>query len=289
MKKNQLRERIQYCAVKAMLYEVAVSPKPGLVDRLNNGSHNDMDMFTFIDSALSLRDYFRDCSDIVRAHHKKDPREVFLMLRKCGCEADEQMLKATNGINTHKGAIFSMGLLAAGATYAYIKNESFEVPVICNYTKKLVADIFEADFSKSDNQQKTAGIKLYLEYGVSGIRGEAYNGFPTIQNHAYPHLSQLLEKGQSLNHACVNVLLDIIVQCEDTNIMARGGMEGLVYAKEKAKEALTYGGMGTEEGVKKIQQMDQSFINRRISPGGSADLLACTLMLYFLNERVDSI
>ena len=279
---------IKKAALKALLYEVAVTPKPGLVDRNNNGSHDDMDIFAFIDSALALERYFFDCASIALDNEDEDYHQVFLLLRDRGKQADLDMFNATGGINTHKGAIFSLGLLSAAATYAYRNEKIFNYKSICNYVGKLTKSIFELDFQDKQAEKQTSGLAYYHSHGITGIRGEVKSGLPTITNHAYPYLVQLIENGVTINDGAVNVLLKIIINCDDTNLLSRGGLEGIDYAKQMATETLTAGGILNKEGMLKLQKMDEEFIRRRLSPGGAADLLSCTLMLFFLDASGDS-
>jgi triphosphoribosyl-dephospho-CoA synthase len=284
----ELCERIKRSALKALVHEVSITPKPGLVDQLNNGSHQDMNLYTFIKSAMALQQYFYDCAFIGLENHQKSEEDIFPKLRERGKKADKDMLEATNGVNTHKGAIFSLGLLSAAAAFPYNKQRDFSEQSICKNAGKLCERIFELDFSDKFIDELTSGQKIYRLHGVTGIRGEAKNGFPTITNHAYPYLIKLLQEGNALNEAGVNVLLEIIIHSQDTNLIARGGIEGLEYAKERARKALSMGGMLTPEGKKEIINMDKAFIRKRLSPGGSADLLAATLMLYFLIHDIQS-
>lgn len=280
--------KIKEAALKALLYEVAVTPKPGLVDCNNNGSHDDMDIFTFIDSALALEGYFSNCAKIVLENESLDYHQVFLLLRDRGKRADLDMLNATRGINTHKGAIFSLGLMSAAAAYTYINEKSFNYKSICNYVGKLTEAIFDLDFQDKEAKNKTSGLTYYYSHGITGIRGEVKLGLPTISNDAYPYFVQLIDGGESLNNAAVNVLLKIIINCEDTNLLSRGGLEGINYAKTMARETLEAGGVLNKEGMLKLQKMDEEFIRRRLSPGGAADLLSCTLMLFFLNDSMNT-
>ena len=122
MIKNEICTKISKSAVKALLYEVNVSPKPGLVDRFNTGAHNDMDIFTFIESALALEAYFFDCCLITMENKDLDFKSLFNLLKKRGIQADKEMFKATGDINTHKGAIFSLGLMSSAAAMAHMKD-----------------------------------------------------------------------------------------------------------------------------------------------------------------------
>jgi len=279
---NKICTKISKAAVKALLYEVNVSPKPGLVDRFNTGAHNDMDIFTFIESALALEGYFYDCCRITMENSSLDFHKLFNLLKKKGIKADKEMFKATRGINTHKGAIFSLGLMSSAATMAHMKDHDFSYMKICNYAGLLSESIVKRDLDENKAKETTHGREIYNRYHISGIRGEAEAGFPTIRDHSYPYLLKLIKDGMSLNDASINVLMKIIMNTEDTNLISRGGLEGLKFAKFSADNTLRAGGMSTEEGIKEIKKMDRAFIKKNLSPGGSADLLAATLMLYFL-------
>ena len=210
------------------------------------------------------------------------------MLRHRGQQAEHDMFQATNGINTHKGAIFSMGLLSAGATLSYIKNESFNIDSICHQANLLVQDIFTIDFHSEKKTETTQGLRLYDNYRITGIRGEAKSGFPTIVYHAYPYFKSGLKKGYGINGAGALTLIKIINHCEDTNLIARGGLDGLKFAQSLASEFLKNSSESIAIAIHKIHQMDQVFIQKNLSPGGSADLLACTLFLHFLANHPEN-
>ncbi len=279
---TEICTKISKAAVKALLYEVNISPKPGLVDRFNTGSHKDMDIFTFIESALALEGYFYDCCHITMENKDLDFHELFKLLKKRGMVADKEMFSATDGVNTHKGAIFSLGLMSSAAAMANARDNDFSFVKICQYAGMLSESIIKRDLDESKAREMTHGRQIYNKYHIRGIRGEAEAGFPTIRDHSYPYLLNLIKDGMSLNDASVNVLMKIIMNTEDTNLISRGGLDGLEFAKFSADNFLRTGGMSSEEGLKEAKKMDRAFIKRNLSPGGSADLLAVTLMLYFL-------
>ncbi|SHI81177.1 triphosphoribosyl-dephospho-CoA synthase [Dethiosulfatibacter aminovorans DSM 17477] len=281
---TEICTKISKAAVKALLYEVNVSPKPGLVDRFNTGAHKDMDIFTFIESALALEGYFYDCCRITLENHELDFPDLFRLLKKRGIAADGEMFRATSGVNTHKGAIFSLGLMSSAAAMAHVNDSDFSYVNICKYAGLLSESLVKRDLDEKKAAEMTHGREIYNRYHISGIRGEAEAGFPTIRDHSYPFLLNLLKDGMTLNDASVNVLMKIIMNTDDTNLISRGGLDGLEFAKFSAGNVLRAGGMSTEEGIKEVQEMDRTFIKRNLSPGGSADLLAVTLMIHFINN-----
>ncbi len=266
-------DKVAGLACRALLYEVHVAPKPGLVDRENSGAHRDMDEFTFLSSASALYPYFRDCAT-KGALYREKPKELFLLLRMDGKLAEERMLLATGGINTHKGAIFSMGIFCA--VLGSFIGQPFDLCVFAQRCKILCEDLLR-DFEGLDKKdQLTHGERLYLHYQVTGIRGEAAAGFPSVLQIALPALRQAVGEGKSLNDAALFALLQLIAKVQDTNILIRSDLDTLHWAQEQAANTLALG-----PTAERLRQLDQRFTEKRISPGGCADLLALSLLLYF--------
>src|SRR4051812_47765287 len=106
-------QTISQKALLSLLYEVSASPKPGLVDRYNQGAHKDMDFFTFMASSAALSNYFNDCVAEGVKYSGQNPQELFFSLRSLGVDAEKSMFEATDNVNTHKGLIFSLGIICA--------------------------------------------------------------------------------------------------------------------------------------------------------------------------------
>lgn len=282
----------EYCiyisklALKAILYEVSATPKPGLVDRNNSGAHKDMDFFTFLDSSVALSDYFYRCAEEAMSFDGEDYSELLRKLRPIGKQAEIAMFDATCGINTHKGIIFSAGFIAAAAGLLFKKyNKTGISAVEISETVKLMARDVSEELKDADNKDKlTYGEMLYKKFGAKGIRGEVENGFATVLENSLPALKELLDKKICVNNALVHVLLILISRTEDSNILGRHNKEVLEYARKSAHEALRQGGCLTEKGRKTVEEMDRDFIERNISPGGSADLVAVTILLYLIEN-----
>ena len=269
-------------ACQALLYEVAVTPKPGLVDRDNSGSHSDMDFFTFQASVPALYPYFESCARIGMETRDLLPEETFRRLRGPGLVAEGAMLRATGGVNTHKGAIFSLGILCAalgrmGRDYA-------DKPEWLLYEcGQMTAGLMETDFAHLTEQTaRTAGQKLYLCHGITGIRGQAAAGFPAVGKVGLPKLEEGLQRGLTLNEAGCAALLALMAAATDTNLIARSDVETQQrIALDTA--ILLHRTPFPEEPV--LRQLDADFIQRNLSPGGSADLLAMTYFLYLLKRK----
>lgn len=244
-------------AAEALVDEVRFTPKPGLVDLRNQGSHKDMDVAMFERSADSLRSYFSEAF-LLGAEEK----DCMKKLQKAGIAAESRMLEATGGINTHKGAIYAFGLiLAALGNYLMRGDDIFE-------QASRLARAAEVSYSK------THGREVFEKFGFRGARQEAEAGFPSAKK-AYLFLK---DSGGDM----LSTLLQLIAECPDTNLLYRGGLEGLSYAQNWARFVLSRPAFSRPSLAKR---MDQAFIRKNLSPGGCADLLALALFL----RKVDSL
>ena len=260
-------------AVKSLFDEVRTTPKPGLVDMRNNGSHRDMDVALFEASAHALQPYFFKCVQIGQSTQHLSAEELFQQLRTAGQAAEKDMYRATGGINTHKGAIYTLGILCGSIGRLWTaENPIAGCNAILSQCSQIVRTSVEADFAAAEG--KTAGERLYLQYGLRGIRGEVADGLPSVENIALPRFRQAIANGFSKNDAGVYALLHLIANVKDTNLYHRGGETGAKWAAQTA-QALLAGAPSIAE----IEALDDLFISRNLSPGGCADLLAVT---YFL-------
>jgi len=301
--------RIGRLALTATLYEAAAAPKPGLVDPHSRGAHRDMDYFTFLASAAALGPWFSEFARL-GVRHRGELAGLLPLLREAGKAAERDMLAATGGVNTHKGLIFSMGLLCAGAGCLAASGAApspqaraetglaaepgltdepgltAEPGLAASLAAEIVSGITFRDLGgggamRTDAAGKgdTVGEKLYAREGVRGIRGEAEDGFPSVIDHAFPRLRASLASGLSMNDAMIDALLVLFTVVEDTNVLGRAGRDGLAFLREEAGRAIAAGSMATEAGRAAVLAMDEALIARNISPGGCADLLALTVFL----------
>jgi len=274
-------------AVQALLYELAASPKPGLVDRFDNGAHDDMNYYTFLKSINSLKCGFYNIAEVSNSFSGKGLKEWFSLITPIGRAMEREMLKATDGINTHKGAIFSLGIICSSVAYMMQHTSSDNLNSILirnsirNMTEGLCHQYLE---SITVSNHLSHGELLYKKYGITGIRGEAESGYKTVYEHGLPYLKENREL--PINDLLVNTLLKLMTVTEDTNILWRHNSQTLEYVKDSATDALRKGGMKTEAGVKAIYQMNESYKAANISPGGSADLLAVTILLGLIDKAI---
>jgi triphosphoribosyl-dephospho-CoA synthase len=270
-------------AQRAILYEVSTTPKPGLVDRDNNGAHKDMNFFTFMASSSVLYKGLFECTIEGINFDETDATKLLDKIRKPGLKCEKQMFETTNGVNTHKGIIFSLGILCAavGSLYRRHQIKTFEIEDICNEVKSITEGLTAKDFEDVYSKTKlTHGERLYIEYGYKGIRGEAESGFRTVQETAVPIIREWHEKKLlSLNDLFLQILLSIMTRSEDTNVIIRGGRENLIFTKAVSEEFIKSGGMYKNDAREKLINMNEIFIEKNISPGGAADLLAVSIFL----------
>lgn len=277
------------CACRALLYEVCTTPKPGLVDRVNNGSHNDMDIYTFIDSSAVLTPYFRDFVLTGIQYCQDESQQLFERIRYLGMLAEDDMLVATGNVNTHKGLIFSLGVICSAIGYLFANETELDIDSILELCKKMTCEVVNNDFSEVNLiNSKTNGEKLFAQYGITGIRGEVASGFSSIRNYGLPVLKSLIKQGFSLNDAGALTLLNLIANIKDTNIISRSDIKTQEHVQFEIKTLIETQKIENVH-LDILREIDKQFIELNISPGGCADLLAITLMLYFIENKENEV
>jgi len=266
--------RIDDLAVTALIAEVALYPKAGLVSLVDNGAHRDMDAATFLRSASALKGYF---AAMARAGSEGGD---FAALNAIGRAAEARMFAATGGINTHRGAVFSLGLLAAAAGVALAYGETSPEAVCRILAGRWGAAILSARTAPD----RSHGAEVRSRYGAPGAREEAAAGFPTILLHTLPAFRATRENGGSHGEAALDAFYAGMAILEDNNLLYRAGPDGLAEAQELADAFLRAGGILAPGGFARAQALHRHFTTRRLSPGGSADLLAATLFLTAFEE-----
>lgn len=276
--------KISSIAMQALLYEVSATPKPGLVDRDNNGSHSDMDIFTFERSAVSLHHYFEEFVLCGFENCEKNLPRIFRRIRPLGIQAESSMMEATGNVNTHKGLIFSLGIICCALGYLYGNQIPYTPDTLSKTCQDMVAEVLDDFTGITAENARTHGEKLYARYGIRGARGEAIDGFPTAIRLALPKLKEFLLQNFSMNDAGILTLLFIIAHTEDTNIVARSSYETMKTLQQDMKTWLNQTDFAGTDYISYIRKLDEQFISLHVSPGGSADILAITYFLYFIEH-----
>ncbi len=253
-------DTLAYAAHFALERELRTTPKPGLVDLNNNGAHTDMDVPLFLKSAASLVPYFKAALLLGLKDAGMEP------LQAAGLDAEHAMFAATNGVNTHKGMIYSMGLLLYGMGKAL----SFGGDAV-EHAAALARSDAEERLLHAKSERDTNGAKVYSEHGARGAVGEAADGF----FHAL-YCADRLEAHKASGNPGALALLDVMMILNDTNLLHRGGAEGLRFVQERAK-AIAF--LPENERVAAMTALDGEMIERNLSPGGAADVLALGYLL----------
>ncbi|MER5646368.1 triphosphoribosyl-dephospho-CoA synthase [Streptosporangium sp. NPDC002524] len=254
-------------AVRALRREACLSPKPGLADRRGRGAHDDLDLPLLLASARALRPTFRSLAEAAeRTAFGIGLREELGRLGRAG---EAAMLRATRGVNTHRGALWALGLLVATAAGAADARE---------------AAVRAARLAALPDRHLPAGAPSHGErarrrYGASGARGEAEAAFPHVVGVALPWLRRARAAGAAEEVARLDALLAVMSLLDDTCVLHRGGLDGLRVVRSGAERVLAEGGSGTARGRAALAELDERCAARRLSPGGSADLLAAALFL----------
>ena len=265
-----LSEWLADLAVAALIDEVTLTPKPGLVDLRSRGAHRDLSWDLMCHSAWALHPTFRAMA--VAGQSMANQQRLREKIGSIGRDGEAVMMRATGGINTHRGAIWALGLLVTAA--AQDNNSLAPNPVAARAgALARTNDLF------SPAMTGNKGERACREYGVGGARAQAQAGFPHIVDIALPCLEHSRRRGDGENAARLNALLSIIAELDDTCVLSRGGPAALSAVQSGALGILVAGGAGSLHGKTALQQYEQELLTRHVSPGGAADLLAATLFL----------
>ena len=269
---------------EALREEVELTPKPGLVDLEDPGAHTDMCLKTFYRSIDAIAPYFEETVRAGMNTCRLPLSEVLPRVRHIGVEAEQAMFTATGGINTHKGAIFSMGILCLALGRLLGLGVHPKTTRLFQAARGMCQGILRKELEQ-EPATPTKGWEAYKRYGVLGVRGEAEKGFPRIRFFALPFLRLLLRLFPFRRDDCLlTILLGLMVVVQDTNILGRGGREGLRWVRLSALRVLLRGGPLTKGGRRLLTTFRKQCKVRRLSPGGSADLLALTIFIESLTS-----
>jgi triphosphoribosyl-dephospho-CoA synthase len=265
---------IARCAANALAEELETYPKPGLVSFIDQGSHPDMGVLCFLASITAIEPYF---ADMARAGATGCS---LLDLQRIGIAAEESMLDATGGKNTHRGAIYCLGLLAAAAGMQMVDSKFSDLSLGCIVMRYWGEEILLPQALL----ETSAGLKMCHRYKLNGIRGEAKKGFPSIFNVGWPAFQHALS---STNRAAARVqaFFALLSVCEDTTLLKRGGFAGWRFAKGRARQFLRNGGVTNTDWKGIAEGIHLAFVARNLTAGGAADLLAATLFVNDLNQE----
>ncbi|WP_339528052.1 triphosphoribosyl-dephospho-CoA synthase [Pseudomonas mucidolens] len=270
-----LADQLADWAVDALIDEADLSPKPALVDRRGNGAHSDLHLGLMHASALSLWPAFKQMAEAAI-----DLGEIALPLREAlgriGREGEHAMLATTQGVNTHRGAIWAIGLLVAAAA---LDPESRSASALTLRAARLALLN-----DRHAPQPLSHGAQVAQRYGARGAREEAQLGFPSVLQRGLPQLKHSRTQQHGEQNARLDALLAIMAQLADTCVLYRAGTEGLQTMQQGAQAVLDAGGSASLAGRRRLNELDQQLLALNASPGGAADLLAACLFI----DRIES-
>ncbi len=281
-KAGEFARKISALALRSILYEVSLSPKPGLVDFSSSGAHNDMNYYSFLNSSSVLPDYFKAFC-LLGFQFSDNLGKALPHIRKIGLEAEEAMLISTQGANTQKGVIFLFGVSLFTYSYLFANKKPLSENNFRNTIKKICKNIVENELSASKNTNNTHGEKVFIKFGNAGIRYEAENAFPVIFETAIPFFSSKLKINSYKNQEEITehlktALLKIMSVNNDSNILYRSNLKTLEEVKKLAQESIN--------NHRIYEKLCKYCLKHNISPGGSADLLALSLFIHFVSNEL---
>ena len=252
-----------------LIDEARLSPKPGLVDSRGNGAHQDLTLALMERSAHSLVPVFL----ALARHSWLRPADIALRetVGRLGRDGEQQMMAATGGVNTHRGAIWALGLLVSAAA---MQGGTATADTLAR-TAAALASLPDSHAPRVFSK----GLKATHRYQVPGAREEAQQAFPHVMKLALPQLLISRAVGASESEARLDALMAIMTSLSDTCVLSRAGMTGLDAMQQGARAVLLAGGCRTAAGQRALQQLDRRMLALNASPGGAADLLAATLFI----------
>lgn len=279
---NQLAD----IGVEALISEASAWPKPGLVDPIEHGAHPDMDYFLFVKSSISMRPYLKECALAGLNFDDHFPlSELFNEIREFGKFAEREMLKATAGINTHKGAIFSLGIVTAAVGFNLqhhqLNNENLQHTI-----REMLVNLINEDLKnkRNDGQSQTAGIQQYQKYGLGGVRSEAAAGYPVVFDHGLPAFNTYQDL--NFNDRLVMTLMVIARYTTDSTLIKRASSpEIITWKNQQLDEFFAEGGISEKKGREFILKLQATFSENKLSLGGCADLLIITVFIAKVKGR----
>lgn len=256
-------------AVSALIEEARLSPKPGLVDSRGPGAHQDLSLALMERSARSLRPTFYRLA----LHCWLRPADIALRqeIGRLGRLGEQHMMSATGGVNTHRGAIWALGLLVSACAMLGGRGPAPDIAARAALLAVLPDTAQPKSFSK--------GQRATRRYQVPGAREEAIDGFPHVTRRALPQLRRSRLAGAEESHARLDALMAIMTTLTDTCVLNRGGMAALTAMHQGAAAVLAAGGTGHPAGRAALAALERRMVADNASPGGAADLLAATFFL----------
>lgn len=282
---SHLANKLSEFATKGLLYEISLSPKPGLVSFQNSGSHKDMNFYTFLNSISAISPFWYKFAK-AGFYFDSDLSKALPLIRQIGLKTENAMFAASQNVNTQKGLVFLLGLSIFTVAYLHKRNNDFKEVDFIKTLQEICKDLVEKELLNNQSKTNTHGEKTFAKYGLqgAGVRFEAQNGFPLVFKIALPYLENNLKDLSFLNRdkaddVLRNTLLKIMSQLNDSNVLYRKGAEKATRLKELSKLAF--------ENKDNYNSLNDFCLKENLSPGGSADMLALSLFFFFVKQELN--
>jgi holo-ACP synthase/triphosphoribosyl-dephospho-CoA synthase len=273
---EQLSHKIVSVAIRSILYELSLTPKPGLVDASGNGVHIDMNFTLFIDSTAVISQHFIALFRAGNDCKPDDLKKSLPLIRNIGLIMEKEMFNQTKGINTQKGIIFLMGISLFSVGYVFRDKDIFDQKLFINTVKTICLNLVEHEFN-GQKAKLSHGEHCFDKHRIGGVRQEAELGFPSVFLHALP----VLESEKQLeNKALFKTLVTLMAEVDDTNVLFRSDMQTLRMLQNKC------GMVASDFTMESYAEIIDFCRRKNISPGGSADLLSITIFIYLLKNEL---
>lgn len=284
-----IKRQLSSYIIKSLLYEISLTPKPGLVDFADSGIHTDMNYYTFINSTSTLTSYFNDIINLAVTDKNADLKTALPQIRFIGIKAERAMFDQTKGVNTQKGGIFLLGLSAYAAAYTITNHGFFDINVCSDIIKTVCKDIVNNELVNG-NADQSHGVECFKKYGSGGARDEAENGMQTAIKYGYNLLKSsgiVLNRNsnkKTLDTHLFACLLNIMSNNVDSNILYRSNQLTIEEFKTLSYSAYLQIKNGIEPQLA-LTELTLFCNNHRISAGGSADLLSVAIFFYLCKQQ----
>ncbi|MHA3102838.1 triphosphoribosyl-dephospho-CoA synthase [Acinetobacter sp. ANC 3791] len=269
---HYLADTLADFAVQALLDEVRLSPKPALVDARSSGAHQDLTLSLMEQSAESLRNMFVAMS-LAATRHGEISQALREQIGQLGREGEQVMLAVTGGVNTHRGAIWALGLLVTAAT---LSPQGTSAENIC-FCAGQIAQL--EDRAVTAKATPSHGQMVLHKHGKQGAKQQAQQGFPAIRQYALPQLRCTRQYSMREEFARLDALLAIMQHLDDTCVLYRAGLNGLKRMQQGAGKVLELGGYASLAARRELHLLEIDLLRLNASPGGAADLLAATIFV----------
>ena len=285
-------DKLGALAINAMMLALSTTVKPGLVDRRSPASRKELDFFMILNGITALSPWLIEIARESTAGINLSPTSLFSNIRRIGHKAERDMFKASNGVNTNKGAFFCLALCVGAAGRIISSRLKPDSDRICALVTEMCYDMCQHELDTLDVKinvigadSLTAGERVYMDHKLTGVRGEARSGFATVREHALPLMNHLTtSENLAQNDVYVQTCLALMANTKDTGVCDKEGGAAMDEVMDWAGSVLEKGGVLTPNGREKISKFDARLRTRKLYPGAANTLLNVAIFLDLINS-----